>query len=207
MIDYEKDSEDEFLEENAEDIKSNENSGDEEELNEEEEDEEKWIVPDGHLSEDEVSEQEEQVNLEKDNKNKSKSLMDILEVRKNYNKPVIIDFSVKTADIRVKNAGDMLKARIFMIRVEEPEEESKECFEFPIKIKSKSKNIEVGKKGINFIIKDRLLEVVKEIHLSFMSKEFLVKLINEKYPQISKKQIEIFFRDYCSRTKGISQKV
>jgi len=59
MIDYDKDSEEEFLEENAEDIKSNENSDEEEkELAEDEEEEIRWIVPDGHLSQDEVSELE-----------------------------------------------------------------------------------------------------------------------------------------------------
>jgi len=57
MIDYDKDSEEEFLEENAEDIKSNENSDEEEkEIVEDDEEENKWIVPDGHLSQDEVSE-------------------------------------------------------------------------------------------------------------------------------------------------------
>ena len=58
LIDYDKDSEEEFLEENAEDIKSNENSDEEEkEINEDDDEEEnKWIVPDGHLSQDEVSE-------------------------------------------------------------------------------------------------------------------------------------------------------
>lgn len=57
MIDYDKDSEEEFLEENAEDIKSDENSEEEEkELLDESEEENKWIVPDGHLSQDEVSE-------------------------------------------------------------------------------------------------------------------------------------------------------
>ena len=60
MIDYDKDSEEEFLEENAEDIKSNENSDEEEkELIEDDEEENKWIVPDGHLSQDEVSELED----------------------------------------------------------------------------------------------------------------------------------------------------
>lgn len=58
IIDYDKDSEEEFLEENAEDIKSNENSDveEEKELVEDDEEENKWIVPDGHLSQDEVSE-------------------------------------------------------------------------------------------------------------------------------------------------------
>ena len=57
LIDYDKDSEEEFLEENAEDIKSNDNSDNEEEKNEDDEEEEGncWIVPDGHLSADELS--------------------------------------------------------------------------------------------------------------------------------------------------------
>ena len=48
LIDYDKDSDEELAEENAEDIKSNENSDEEEEGIEDEED--KWIVPDNHLS-------------------------------------------------------------------------------------------------------------------------------------------------------------
>lgn len=50
------------MEENAEDIKSDENSEEEEkEINDENSEEEnKWIVPDGHLSQDEVSEKMEE---------------------------------------------------------------------------------------------------------------------------------------------------
>ena len=61
IIDYDKDSEEEYLEENAEDIKSDENSDEEEkEINDEDEEENKWIVPDGHLSQDEISEKIEE---------------------------------------------------------------------------------------------------------------------------------------------------
>ena len=68
FIDYDKDSEEEFLEENAEDIKSVENSDEEEKELDEEEDENKWIVPDGHLSQDEVSEIED-IGIKKFSKN------------------------------------------------------------------------------------------------------------------------------------------
>ena len=59
LIDYEKDSQDEFEEENAEDIKSNDNDDIEEESEDSESlEEKKFVVPDGHLSEDEISEKD-----------------------------------------------------------------------------------------------------------------------------------------------------
>ena len=60
LIDYEKDSEDEYMEENAEDIKSNDNEDKEEDedddINSIQDD--KFIVPDGHLSEEELSDKD-----------------------------------------------------------------------------------------------------------------------------------------------------
>lgn len=213
LIDYDKDSEEELLEENAEDINSKENSADEEELNEEDEDEEKkWIVPDGHLSEDEVSEKDALVQNDLTLANsKIKSVMDLLEIRKNYTKPVVVNFNINLNinDPKIKLIGDLLKARIF--NQSNNQTVNKEFFntedlpelpDFPIKITSKNKIEEtVRKSGMNMILKDRLDEVVREIHFSFMTKEYLIKLITEKIPNISKKGLDNFFKDCCLKSK------
>jgi hypothetical protein len=232
LIDYDKDSEEEHMEENAEDIKSNENSADEEEgLNEEDEDEEKkWIVPDGHLSEDEVSEKDMLVQSANGNfnngnipinNNKIKSVMELLEIRKNYTKPVVINFNfnINIIDSKVKMIGDLLKARLFnpstggslpylVGNSTQKDENENEIEHFPIKIISKSKLEETGRKsGMNMILKDHLDQVALEIHFSYMTKEFLIKLITEKFPGISKKGLDNFFKDSCLKSKKVGSRV
>ena len=234
LIDYDKDSEEEHMEENAEDIKSNENSADEEEgLNEEDEDEEKkWIVPDGHLSEDEVSEKDMLLKSANGNfnngignipinNNKIKSVMELLEIRKNYTKPVVINFNfnINIIDSKVKIIGDLLKARIFnpstggslpylVSNNTQKDENENEMENFPIKIISKSKLEETGRKsGMNMILKDHLDQVALEIHFSYMTKEFLIKLITEKFPGISKKGLDNFFKDSCLKSKKPGSRV
>jgi hypothetical protein len=218
LIDYDKDSEEEFLEENAEDIleKSNENSDEEEVADDDEEEGIRWIVPDGHLSEDEVSQKEELVNQNGTAKKKN-SVMDILEIRKNYSKPVIVNFNItfNSLDNKVKLLHNLCKARIFNSNINNNNNENNEdnCNinvdndnndnhkseldkkKFPIKITSKKSEDTGRKTGMNNNIKDKLEDIVREIHLSYMTKEFLIKVITEKFNDISKKSLSNFFRD------------
>ena len=177
-------------------------------------------MPDGHLSEDEVSEKDEMFNRDKDFNNKNtKSVMEILEIRKNYSKPVIVNFNLNIIDSKVKFIGDLLKARIFTqintninnvtYNLENNiQQDDVTSNVFPIKIASKNKSEENHKKiGMNVILKDRLEEVVREIHMSYMTKEYLIKLINDKIPGISKKALDNFFKESCFRSKKLGARV
>lgn len=220
LIDYDKDSEEEYLEENAEDIKSNENSADEEEIPEDdEEDGIKWIVPDGHLSEDEVSQQEEFGNT-KENQKKKKTVMEIMEIRKNYSKPVFVSFnqSYNSMDNKVRLLYNLCKAKIFNLNpvnndniapannednVIEMDDNNylPQSKQFPIRLSS-NKSEDTGRKcGMNNNIKDKLEDLVREIHLSYMTKEYLIKVITEKFNDISKKSLSNFFRDSVLKVK------
>lgn len=129
--------------------------------------------------------------------------MEILEIRKNYTKPVVINFNVNVIDYKVKAIGEMLKARIFnQFKTNEADLINNDESEFPIKIVSKKVQETTRKAGMNLNLKDRLDEVVREIHLSFMTKEYLIKIINEKYPGISKKSLDTFFKDSCLKFKN-----
>jgi hypothetical protein len=173
------DSEEELQEENAEDIKSVENSVDEE-RDELESDEEKWIVPDGHFSNDEVS-QIDEVEV-KENANKMNGIMEIMEIRKNYPKYVRIVIADKAFDPKVKALAEFLRAKPFGGR------------SFPIVI-SEKKQEDRKRTGLNLFIEDRLDDVVREIHGSYLSKEQLIKSINEKYNIINKTALSHFFKD------------
>ena len=118
LIDYEKDSEDEYMEENAEDIKSNDNEDIEEE---EEEDansqqDDKFIVPDGHLSEEELSDKNimEERQLLENSKEKILDMMNILNVRKNFARPVLVDFTNnRKNDEKINMLSDKLTIGLF----------------------------------------------------------------------------------------------
>ena len=98
LIDYDKDSDEEEAEENGEDLKSNDGDEEEEEKEDDEEDQNKWIVPDGYLSENELllSDREEYENEDRINNvehsGKGKNIFEIMDIRKTYQKPIIINF-------------------------------------------------------------------------------------------------------------------
>jgi len=97
IIDYDKDSDEEEAEENGEDLKSNDGDEEEEEKEDDEEDQNKWIVPDGYLSENEVllsdrEEMENQDNIKEDFTGKAKNIFEIMDIRRTYQKPIIINF-------------------------------------------------------------------------------------------------------------------
>ena len=217
IIDYDKDSEEEYLEENAEDLQSNENSAEEEDEEDEQPDQgEQWIVPDGHLSEDELSEKdamEDRALFEK-SKNKMGGIMDILEIRKNFNKPVVIDFKQlnlsNVSNTKEKNLSIKLQMTIFKHyeSVEETgdvlmgDEENKDVG-FPIKIMRKK----IKATGIKNSILDHLEDIIKQIHGSFMTKEQMIIILNEKFSDIPKKTLDNFFKDKCLKVKhNINQK-
>ena len=217
LIDYDKDSQDEFEEENAEDIKSNDNDDIEEESEDSESlEEKKFVVPDGHLSEDEISEKEilKERQLFEASKDKIGGIIQILNIRKNFNKPIIIDFKyLNNKDKLVEK----LKCKIFHfpkninsnIINENSNENIKNDDElnnnlsnsdnsnFPIKIITKSSKNSVIKNNI----KDHLEDIIKFIHGSFETKENMIPILNERFPDISKKSLNTFFKQKCIKTK------
>ena len=180
LIDYDKDSEEDLAEENAEDIKSSENSDEEEEGIEDEED--KWIVPDDHLSEDEISGVEGINNSDKVN-----NIMELLEIRKNYTKHIVIDMSKRDMNPKFKSLYDLLKAK------------SEYDFKFPIKIQIGNGDDRKLKQGINMFIEDKLEDIVQEIHFSHFTKDYLVKVINEKHSAINKTAISKFIKHFATK--------
>ena len=201
LIDYEKDSEDEYLEENAEDIKSDEN----EDI--EEDDEETFnyqkdggfIVSDGHLSEDELS--DEDLLLErrklKNSKNKLLDIKFLFNIRKNYIRPILIDFKNKKNE-RVSILENHLTIRLFncenIFNINTFDNNSyKNEDRFPIKIDKNRKKY----RGIHDSILNHFKDILKIVHGSFDTKEHLIFELNKKYDDLSKKVLNNFFRENC----------
>ena len=204
LIDYEKDSEDEFLEENAEDILSNED-------NDNEEDDEElfsicqkegldFIVPDGHLSQDEISDENliEERQLFQNPKNKYIDIKTILNIRKNYIKPIIVDFTKNEKNERILILTKKLTIGLFNFNCNNNIEYDYEYenniiidkVKFPIVINNKYK-------GIQDPIKNHFEYIVKIIHGSYDTKEHLISEIINKYDDISKNILNNFFKEKC----------
>ena len=214
LIDYDKDSEDEYMEENAEDIKSNDNEDIEEE---EEEDansqqDDKFIVPDGHLSEEELSDKNimEERQLLENSKEKILDMMNILNVRKNFTRPVLVDFTNnRKNDEKINILSDKLTIGLFnfeddntndntIMDVEanmngEQEAEKVQNNSFPIVIGNKVTKY----KGIVDSIKIHFEDILRKVHGSYETKEHLINELNQKFEDISKKALNSFFKDKC----------
>ena len=216
LIDYEKDSEDEYMEENAEDIKSSDKEDEDEEEEEDEGKEEidKFIVPDGHLSEDEISEKDilEERKMFENSRGKVGGIKDILSIRNDYKKPVIIDFNkeIRNNDDKYKLLINKLSISIFKsYNVKDDfnnnidDDDNIENNDFPIKFVNKTKK----NLGYKDSIKNHFEDIIRAIHGSFDTKEQVTIMLNEKYPDLSKKTLHNFFRDKCIKYKhNINQK-
>ena len=201
LIDYEKDSEDEYLEENAEDIKSDENE-DIEEDDEETVNYQKdggFIVSDGHLSEDELSDEdllEERKKL-KNSKNKLLDIKFLFNIRKNYIRPVLIDFKNKKNE-RVSILENQLTIGLFnyenIFNINNFDNNSYINEDsFPIKIDKNSKKY----KGIQDSIRNHFKDIVKKVHGSYDTKDHLIFELNKKFEDLPKKVLNNFFRENC----------
>ena len=220
LIDYEKDSEDEYMEENAEDIKSNDN----EDKEEDEEDDinsiqdDKFIVPDGHLSEEELSDKDmmKERQLLENSKENLLGIMSILNIRRNFQKPIVVDFRNKKADDKVNYLMDQLTIGLFKYEDENVNNENinttnmeennnnniyeeneikpnKVALSFPIVIGSKVTKY----KGIEDSIKIHFEDILRKVHGSYDTKEHLILQLNKKFEDISKKSLNTFFKEKC----------
>jgi len=137
----------------------------------------------------------------------------LLDIRKNFNKPILIDFRNPNKDfnyLKVKKLNDVLRARIFNINLiniktcqaDIDQNSNLSGFnninDFPIRF---TENIENKKSltGLKDNIHDRLADVCKEIHGSLFSKDDIIKNVKEKFPFISKSSLGQFLRDYSER--------
>ena len=197
LIDYDKDSEDEYLEENAEDIKSNDNEDYEEEDDDISVKESGFIVPDGHLSEDELSDVNliEERKIFQNSKNRNIDIKSILNIRKNYIRPVLIDFNKRRNDenilILLNNLTiGLLNNNITYNNILDNKNTNEE--KFPIVIVKKEPN---KFKGIQESIKNHFEDIVKKVHGSYDTKEHLILDINKKFEDISKNILNNFFKE------------
>ena len=218
IIDYEKDSEDEFMEENAEDIKSSDNEDKEED---EEEDansqqDDHFIVPDGHLSEEELSDKDimEERKLLESSRERQLDAKTILNIRKNFTKPILIDFS-KNKNDKCILLLNKLTIGLFNFEEEkeninennmevEPDENKEEGNNneaenknnnnsFPIIIGNKVNKY----KGIEDSIKIHFEDILRKVHGSYDTKEHLILELNKKFEDITKKTLNSFFKEKC----------
>jgi hypothetical protein len=108
--------------------------------------------------------------------------MEILDFKKNHTKPIVITMRERITNEKYEYLATLLEARVM------------EDFTLPlIGIKSDMNKQAIVTNSSN--IDERLAEVVREIHFSYMTKEYLIKVINEKYPSISKTSLNSFFKD------------
>ena len=204
LIDYEKDSIDDYLEENAEDIKSNDDEDEEEDdeevlfnLNQKEINE--FIVPDGHLSQDELSDNDiiEDRKIFEKSKNKLIDIKTILNIRKNYIKPIIIDFTKNDKNDKILIISKKLTIGLFCYDYIKDNNENNfnlcEKEKFPLIIKNKDRKY----KGIQDSINNHFYDIIKIIHGSYDTKEHLISEINQKYSGISKNVLNNFFKEKC----------
>ena len=119
--------------------------------------------------------------------------MSILNIRKNYPNPVDINFKKSKLTKEEDLLSQRLNIRVFRYFSNNIyEEEKHEIVEFPIKIirKTKEKNT-----GLRSAIKDHLDEIITRIHGSFENKDKIIMELNDKYPDVSKKALNNFFKE------------
>ena len=188
------------MEENAEDIASN----DENDIDNEDDEDElfsifqkegfDFIVPDGHLSENEINDENliEERKLFENSKSKNIDIKTILNIRKNYIKPIIIDFTKKEKNENNENANNekilvlTKKLTIGLFYFNENER-------FPIIINNKAKKY----KCIQDSVKNHIKDFVKIIHGSYETKEHLISELIKKYNDIYKNNLNNFFKEKC----------
>ena len=198
LIDYDKDSEEEYLEQNAEDIiQSNDFEDEEEDIYSFSQQEIKdFLVSDFHLSQSELSDYDviDQRRLFQKSKSKLIGIKSFLNIRKNYIKPVLIDFTKQQGNDKIMLLSK--KLTIGLLNFNNYENNDYENGEtFPISFKKKIND----NKGTQNSIKYHFKEIIKRIHGSYDTKEHLINELNQKYVDISKNILNNFFKDKCMK--------
>ena len=200
LIDYDKDSEEEYLEKSAEDILQSNDLEDEEEdiYNFSQQEVKDFLVSDFHLSQSELSDYDviDQRRLFQKSKSKLIGIKSFLNIRKNYIKPILIDFTKQQSHDKIILLSK--KLTIGLLNCNNDENNDYENGEmFPIAFKKKINDY----KGIQNSIKNHFQEIIKKIHGSYDTKEHLINELNQKYDDISKNILNNFFKDKCLKVQ------
>lgn len=218
IIDYDLDSEEEFQELNGEDVESiinNEEQEEEESIDGEDED--KWMVSDGHISEDE----EDNDKIKKEFKIENDNLINsVIDLRNNYQKPIVINFfqdlnNKRTniderneysmtneiiSDFKISQLKSFLEIKLFNkkdYKLQLELEIEKEKYEsFPLRNNQKDKEIQ------NTDFDEYLNEIIKIVHFSFENnKDVLKEEVYKQFKPQKKKELDLFFNNNVIKTK------
>lgn len=132
---------------------------------------------------------------------KIKGIFDYIEIRKNYSKPVIINFTIPQTDIKHRNLQQALSAKIFNSSSNSTTEPNSQS-SFPIKILSDKHDNNNKQIGLIDNIKDHLEDIIKEIHGSYLTKDSIVKILNDKFPSLSKSSLANFIKNKTLKSKN-----
>ena len=136
----------------------------------------------------------EQRRLFQKSKPKLIGIKSFLNIRKNYIKPVLIDFTKQQNNDKIMLLSKKLTIGLLNCNTDENNDyENGETF--PISFKKKINDY----KGIQNSIKNHFQEIIKKIHGSYDTKEYLINELNQKYEDISKNILNNFFKDKCMK--------
>lgn len=167
--DYDKDSEEEFAELEAEDLQSDK---EDEEEDEEEESEEQWLIKD-----EEETEKKAEV-----------SFYEIMEIRKSYNKPILIDFANRSK--QEEKLIERLQAKTISFDNEE--------YTFPLSVSAVAKS---DKPEMDDLFRTFVKHICSAVHGSKENKEDLISTLNGKYDMLTKAQLNKFFKKFANKEK------
>ncbi|MCQ2819679.1 MAG: hypothetical protein MJ252_20635, partial [archaeon] len=200
LIDYAQGSDEELNEKDADDIQSNENESKEEE--EEDPLMPGFVVPDGHLSEGEISGEGER-NTAPEIEQKDSNIKQILGIRKNYPMPILIKFNKKDefGKKEKKVLKEKLKMKLFKPFIRKNKnlvisESTSVSQSFPINVEIKHRKTKID---LHQEIFEHLEEIMKIVHGSFELKDKLITELSEKLSSIPKKALKSFLTEQCVR--------
>lgn len=192
LLDYEMDSEDEWAEQNGEDIdkKDVEEEQEDEEMANEDEEDAGFIVSDGHLSVCEYDFSDGEADDEKKQK----------------------EIALRRERLKQQHEQTSLaEGKPYCIHeAQNPENSSKTLMQFailpfggktlPLSVKKPEKVYEIGQSDPNAILKYRP-HLIRACYASLESKQQIVDVFNDKYPECSKKSIERVFKEIIIKEK------
>jgi hypothetical protein len=165
----------------------------------------------------------EERQLLENSKEKAPDMVSILNIRKNFAKPILVDFgNIKKIDEKAIILRNKLTIGLFCYYDEEKEntiennnnmeietnninkdnkeegnninnENENKNNSFPIIIGSKVTKY----KGIEDSIKIHFEDILRKVHGSYDTKEHLIAELNKKFEDIPKKTLNTFFKDKC----------
>lgn len=142
--------------------------------------------------------------------NKIKNIFEILEIRKTYQKPLIINFKNIDSCINLFNTDPKVKTTYVRAKILNY---SSIKNSFPIKFQSKSNEQHTNCNSdlnVSQIIKENMKTIIELIHGNYSAKDDIVQIIHKEYffyvlnriPQLSKGKIIEFFQKYVEKIRN-----